>query len=555
MARPPLGLRPAEADEVLGEPEPPPAPEALSLAEIRTAIRKDFYSFLVRAFAELHGDQRFMPAWHAEVLAAKLDGVRTGAAKRLVVNVPPRHLKSLAASVALPAWLLGHDPPLGIVNVTYAQDLSEKFARDCRALMSSDWYCRLFPTRLASSREPLAELATTCGGFRLATSVGGVLTGRGADVILIDDPLKPVDAMSQSRRAAANDWFDSTLYSRLNDKQKGAIVIVMQRLHEDDLAGHVLARDGWEVVSFPAVAEEDEAHAFLSPLRGDFTFRRSAGEPLDAAREPLPLLERIRATIGEYNFAAQYQQRPAPAGGGMVKSAWLQRFRLAEPPAFDRIVQSWDTANKPSELSDYSVCTTWGVKGPRFYLINVFRKKLSYPELRRAVVEQNGLFRPQSIVIEDRASGTQLIQDLIGEGLSHVARYSPDGDKVMRLHAQSAAIENGFVFVPEDAPWLADYLAELLAFPAGRHDDQVDSTAQALAWARSRPSTTGMIDFWAGRFDGPRPTSRMARVRAPDGVSHVQVLSGAHLVVPADRILALDESDAKPLLAAGWMRA
>jgi predicted phage terminase large subunit-like protein len=308
---------------------------------------------------------------------------------------------------------------------------------------------------------------------------GGVLTGRGADVILIDDPLKPADAMSKSRRAAANDWFDSTLYSRLNDKEKGAIVIVMQRLHEDDLAGHVLGQGGWEVVSFPAVAEDDEAHAIETP-RGPWTFRRSAGEALDPAREPLPALERIRLTIGEMNFAAQYQQRPAPAGGGMVKAAWLQRFRLADPPPFDRIVQSWDTANKPSELSDYSVCTTWGVKGPRFYLLNVLRKKLSYPELRRAVVEQNELFGPQVILIEDKASGTQLIQDMIGDGLSHVARFSPDGEKIMRLHAQSAVIENGFVFLPEEAPWLADYLAELTAFPAGRHDDQVDSTAQFL---------------------------------------------------------------------------
>ncbi len=330
----------------------------------------------------------------------------------------------------------------------------------------------------------------------------------------------------------------------------------MQRLHEDDLAGHVLRQGGWDVVSFPAVAEEDEAHAIESPLAGARAFRRLAGEALDPAREPLFALERIRANIGEMNFAAQYQQRPAPAGGGMIKAAWLQRFRLADPPAFDRIVQSWDTANKPSELADYSVCTTWGVQGPRFYLLNVLRKKLSYPELRRAVIEQERLFRPASIVIEDRASGTQLIQDLIGDGLSHVQRFSPDGDKIMRLHAQSAVIENGFVFVPEEAPWLADYLAELLAFPAGRHDDQVDSTALAVAWARvKRPSTTGMIDFWAGPADGLRPTSKRTRLKAPQGVSHVHVLSGADLVVPNDRILELDESDAKPLLSApGWAR-
>ncbi len=544
--------------DTAGDPNEPPLSGAmLSPAEVRATVRADFYSFLIRCFTELHSGRTFSPAWHAEVLAAKLQGVGEGSVKRLVVNVPPRHLKSLAASVALPAWLLGHDPTLAIVNVTYAQDLSDKFARDCRAIMTSDWYQSLFATRLASAREPLAELTTSRGGFRLATSVGGVRTGRGAEVILIDAPLTPPDAMTQSRRAAANDWFDSTLYSRLNDKQKGAIVIVMQRLHEDDLAGHVLRQGGWDVVSFPAVAEEDEAHAIESPLAGARAFRRQAGEALDPAREPLSALERIRANIGEMNFAAQYQQRPAPAGGGMIKAAWLQRFRLAEPPAFDRIVQSWDTANKPSELADYSVCTTWGVQGPRFYLLNVLRKKLSYPELRRAVIEQERLFRPAAIVIEDRASGTQLIQDLIGDGLSHVARFSPEGDKIMRLHAQSAVIENGFVFVPEEAPWLADYRAELTTFPTGRHDDQVDSTAQALAWARAKRGTgaEGWIDFYR-RPEEARPTPKRMRLKAPEGVSHVHLLSGADLVVPYDRILELEESDAKPLLSApGWARA
>jgi len=182
----------------------------------------------------------------------------------------------------------------------------------------------------------------------------------------------------------------------------------------------------------------------------------------------------------------------------MVKTAWFRRFRQADLPPFDRIVQSWDTANTPSELADYSVCTTWGLKGPNFYLLNVLRKKLSFPELKRAVAEQDRAFHPQVILIEDRASGTQLIQDLLAAGLSKVTRYKPDGDKTMRLHAQTATIENGFVWLPEEAHWLADYLAELAAFPMGRHDDQVDSTAQALAWPKL-PSTTGMIDFWAGR--------------------------------------------------------
>ena len=255
-------------------------------------------------------------------------------------------------------------------------------------------------------------------------------------------------------------------------------------------------------MSFPAIAEDDELHVVETRIGGR-RFRRKCGEALDPAREPLEILQRIRESIGEVNFAAQYQQRPAPAGGGMIKAAWLRRYGQGEfpPPPdlirrFDRIIQSWDTANKPSELSDYSVCTTWGLKGPNFYLLDVLRKKLSYPELKRAVIDQDARFSPQAILIEDRASGTQLIQELIAAGCSRATRYSPEGDKVMRLHAQTATIENGFVFLPEEAPWLADYLAELMAFPAGRHDDQVDSTAQALAWSKRRPAEPGIIGYW-----------------------------------------------------------
>ena len=302
--------------------------------------------------------------------------------------------------------------------------------------------------------------------------------------------------MSESRRVAANEWFDGTLYSRLNDKSRGAIVIIMQRLHEDDLVGHVLRQEGWEVVSFPAIAEINEEHIVETPF-GKRTFVRRTGDALHAKRKSLETLARIRSTIGEYNFPGQYQQTPAPAGGGMVKEAWFRRYRPEErPETFDQIVQSWDTANKPSELADYSVCTTWGVKGPNFYLLNVLRKKLAFPDLKRAVREQSDLFNPTIILIEDKASGTQLIQDLLDAGLSRVTRYKPDGDKIMRLHAQTATIENGFVHLPETAHWLVDYLHELTMFPAGRHDDQVNSTAQALAWTKIRPPGSGWLEYY-----------------------------------------------------------
>jgi predicted phage terminase large subunit-like protein len=472
------------------------APSAISLCDCRSAMRADFYTFMLRCFSELNSGASFLPSWHIEVLAATLQGVRDGRTRRLIVNIPPRHLKSLAASIALPAWLLGHEPNAGIVGVSYGQELSDKLARDCRAVMMSSRYRSLFATRLSPNRPSLQELVTTAGGFRLATSVGGVLTGRGADFVIIDDPLKPGDAMSESRRVAANEWFDGTLYSRLNDKTKGVIVIIMQRLHEDDLVGHVLRREGWDVLSFPAIAETDERHVVETPF-GRRTFERRTGEALHPERESLETLGRIRASLGEYNFAGQYQQNPAPAGGGMIKEAWFRRFRAEElPSSFDQVVQSWDTANKPTELADYSVCTTWGLEGPNFYLLNVLRKKLTYPELKRAVFEQSEMFEPTVILIEDKASGTQLIQELIEGGLSHVARYKPDGDKIMRLHAQSATIENGFVHLPETAHWLSQYLSELIMFPNARHDDQVDSTAQALAWAKQRPPGHAFVEHY-----------------------------------------------------------
>jgi predicted phage terminase large subunit-like protein len=206
---------------------------------------------------------------------------------------------------------------------------------------------------------------------------------------------------------------------------------------------------------------------------------------LHPEREPLEVLHRIRRTIGEYNFASQCQQSPAPLGGGLVKTEWFNRYRDSDKPErFDRIVQSWDTANKATELSDYSVCTTWGIKGKHLFLIGLFRQRLEYPALKRAVREQQNLFNASVVLIEDKASGTQLIQDLIAEGCHGVTRYQSNDEKTMRMHAQTAVIENGFVHIPETAPWLAEYLHELAVFPNGKHDDQADSTAQFLDWFR-----------------------------------------------------------------------
>ncbi len=323
-------------------------------------------------------------------------------------------------------------------------------------------------------------------GYRLSTSTGGVITGRGADIIIIDDPLKPEEALSELRRKGVNEWYDNTLYSRLNNKVTGTIILIMQRLHEDDLVGHVLQQEPWEVLSFPAIAEHDEEYLVDTPY-GPARLGRKAGEALHPQHLPLETLAALRRTIGAYNFAAQYQQAPTPPGGVLVTPEWFRYYDRADLPSrFDLVLQSWDTANKATELSDYSVCTTWGVANKHFYLVNVFRKRVDYPELKRTVKELARLHSANTVLIEDKASGTQLIQELVADGLHAVTRYQPCGDKIMRLVAQTPTIENGFVHLPKDAPWLPEYLHELTTFPNCKHDDQADSTAQALSWLNTR---------------------------------------------------------------------
>ena len=247
--------------------------QLLTPREEDAQLRLDFAAFAQRCFRELNPLTPLAMNWHIEVMAAKLTAVYQGKIRRLIINVPPRYLKSLLGSVAFPAWCLGHDPSLQMLCVSYAQDLADKLARDCRRIMMSEWYQRLFPTRLSPTRQAVPEFETTALGCRLATSTGGVLTGRGADIITIDDPLKPEEALSKALRQACNEWFVHTLYSRLNDKRTGALLLIMQRLHEDDLVGHVLGLEPWEVLSFPAIAEKDEEHR-IETIWGPRRFRR-----------------------------------------------------------------------------------------------------------------------------------------------------------------------------------------------------------------------------------------------------------------------------------------
>lgn len=469
-------------------------PTQVTPAEFDALLRNDLSTFIARAFVHVDPQGQFSSNWHLDLMADRLTKVYEGTIRRLIITVPPRSLKSICASVAFPAWVLGRDPSRRIICASYGQELANKLARDTISVMQAPWYERVFPTRLAS-RAATADFETSQRGGRRATSVGGVLTGLGGDLIIIDDPVKPDEALSDVQRQAANDWFDNTLYSRLNDKRTGAIVLIMQRLHLDDLVGHVLEKEDWEIVNLPAIATDDECWAY-GTLFGQRSYQRQQGEALHPQREPLPVLETLRSMLGTYAFSAQYQQAPVPIGGGMVKGEWFLTYDVGDlPERFDAVVQSWDTAIKESQLADYSVCTTWGIYNRTCYLLNVYRKRMAYPELKRMVIAHSEQWKPQTILIEDKASGSQLIQELRNE-ISGIKGIKPEGDKVMRMHAQTATIEGGFVRIPREAPWLTDYLYEMTTFPKSKYDDQVDSTAQALRWVAIEGQAPGIITYY-----------------------------------------------------------
>lgn len=341
--------------------------------------RRSFMAFMTRAWAHISGGRTPDQNWHIAAIAYALRRVQRGASKRLLINIPPRNGKSNIVSIIWVAWMLGHDPALNFVCVSYATDqLSGKLARDCLSIMQSDWYRKLFP-RTVIKRHAALDFETTQNGGRLATSVGGTLTGRGGDIIILDDVIKPEDANSDTARKSVNDWFRSTLVSRLNDKNTGAIICVMQRLHQYDLPGLLLETGKYDHLCLPAIAAEDAA----IPLLGGRVHYRKIGDILHPAREPFEELEATRETMGSAGFAAQYQQDPVPAGGNAFKAAWFKFFDDPVDVTGGEMVQSWDTAIKTSEANDWSVCITALLRGRYLHILDVWRGRVEFPDLTR----------------------------------------------------------------------------------------------------------------------------------------------------------------------------
>ncbi len=379
---------------------------------LAAALRQDLGTFIAKVFSTVSPGDDYLHNWHIDAVVHALMQIHHGKNRRLIITQPPRSLKSICTSVAFVAWSIGHDPSKRFACASYSHELAATFARQFRAVVTSDWYRALFPAvRLAKDTE--TECVTTKGGGRFAVPVGGSFTGRGADAIIIDDPMKADDAQSEKARRAVNDWYATTLMSRLDDKQRGAIILVMQRLHEDDLAGRLLREDGW-----------------------------------------YPL-----------TFSAQYLQRPVPLEGNLIKRAWIKWYETAPNRSIGgQLVQSWDVASTTADTRDWSVCTTWLTVKRSYYLLDVWRGRLEFPQLRHKLISLAREHAPNRILIEQAGPGLHLIQELRANPVSGVPvpiGIKPIGDKLVRMEAQCARFEAGQVFLPKEAPWLSEFLHEI----------------------------------------------------------------------------------------------
>jgi predicted phage terminase large subunit-like protein len=354
---------------------------------------------------------------------------------------------------------------------------------NCRLLLSSAWYQELFPwTKIALGENQKSKFVTTKRGFRFATSTGGTATGEGGDILIVDDPQNPNKINSKKYRENTIEWFEQTFISRLNNKKTGAIVIVMQRLHDDDLCGYLLKNKvkQWDLLKIPAIYEQETI--FNKPYK----LIIEPGAVLHEEREDFNVLAKLRLELGEYNFAAQYNQEPAPSNGAMIEKSWFKYFAQHEKIEFSQIIHSWDTAIKAKDEHDYTVCITIGVNNNNYYILDVCRIKLEFPELLTLVKEHTKKWQPKAILVEDKASGQSLIQSLRLEIKTPIFAIKPKFDKITRFASHTPKFEAGQIFINNDAKWKIAFEQELLSFPKSTHDDQVDALSQALNYLQQR---------------------------------------------------------------------
>ena len=451
-----------------------------------TKIKNDFMSFVKHVWPE------FIEGSHHTQIAEKFNRIARGELKRVIINMPPRHTKSEFSSFLLPAWMIGRNPKLKIIQSTHTTELAVRFGRKAKTLMDTEEYKQVFTTRLREDSQAAGKWETQQGGEYFAAGVGSAITGRGADLLIIDDPHSEQDALNLDALERAYEWYTSGPRQRL--QPGGTIVLVMTRWNTKDLTGKLLnaqkepKSDQWEVVEFPAIMP--------------------SGEPVWPQFWKKDELLGVKASLSIGKWNAQWMQNPTSEEGALIKREWWRKWEKEEPPALTHVIQSYDTAFMKKETADYSAITTWGVfyanedSGPQLILLDALKERLEFPELRRVALEQYRYWNPETVIVESKASGLPLTYELRKMGIP-VINFTPSkgNDKHTRVNSVAPLFESGCVWAPTDQQFAQEVIEECAAFPYGDHDDLVDSTTQALMRFRQG----GFLEHPEDALDEPLP--------------------------------------------------
>jgi len=471
--------------------------EELEQAKDREKCHEEFMSFVGEMWsAFIHGK-------HHEIMADAFERVAKGELKRLIINMPPRHTKSEFASYLLPAWFLGKYPDKKIIQTAHTAELAVGFGRKVRNLVNSPDYKAIFPNvSLQSDSKAAGRWNTSQGGDYFAIGVGGAVTGKGADLLIIDDPHSEQEGASADINVfnRTYEWYTSGPRQRL--QPNGAIVVVMTRWHNKDLTGQVVdasikrgGADQWEVIELPAIMP--------------------SGSPLWAEFWKMEELQALKAELPNSKWMAQYQQDPTSEEGALVKRDWWQIWEGRNPPQCEFVIQSWDTAFMKNQRADFSACTTWGVfyledddgmLAPNLILLDAYQERLEFPELKKMAMEKYKAYTPDAFIVEAKAAGMPLIFELRAMGIP-VQEYTPSrgNDKISRVNAVSDLFASGVVWAPETR-WAEETIEQFAGFPNMEHDDLVDSTTQALLRFRQG----GFVSLYSDEEDEPLEHNRTA---------------------------------------------
>lgn len=482
----------------------------------RCHAEASLYTFLRQAWFWIEGGTPFVESWHIEAIAEHLEACYRRDIRNLLIHVPPRSSKTSLISIAFPAWVWTRNPSEKFMYASYASVLALEHSLKCRRLIEAPWYQQRWgnKVRLATDQNAKGFFENTAGGYRISTSVGAAATGRGGSILICDDPNNAKDGESEAKREGANMWWDQVWSTRLNDPKRDVKIVVQQRLHERDISGHILANDAtqeWVRLVLPMEFETARrSKTIILPSSNGVPWqdpRTTEGELLCSLRFGVKEISIFKRDLGTYGYAGQYQQRPAPPEGGIIKKAWFPWWKFASPPSLKHVIQSWDTAFETKDTSSYSACTTWGVferdSAHNVVLLSLWRGKVEYPELRAmaqrlardyrdsgtADIKPSGHHKPDIVLVESKASGIYLIKDLQRAGVP-AFRFDPTkyGDKLQRVRLVTHLIEGGRVWLPAKPPDysrlrpFADlFLEEAASFGPSRDSrDLVDTMTQVL---------------------------------------------------------------------------